>query len=123
MRSGIRVIFGSLLVLILAACEGGPARPARGPREGVRVVPASDVKGTCDDDDEASQWLPEDAPPRTSEGVTYVRLTDWRPPPQVVELEARIPPRGDEPPASTHFPKLTLDREIGETRFWRLRRR
>jgi hypothetical protein len=100
------------------ACGASPrnARPAEVPIGAVRVVPASQVIGECHcDDEEEAQWLPEgEAAPQRS--VEYVKLSDWTPPPQVLEVEAQVPPRGDAPLTITQFPKLTLDREIGSSR-------
>jgi hypothetical protein len=87
------------------------------PPNAVRVVPADQVKGTChcDDDDDDDD---DDAAPPRPKPVEYVKLDEWRPPPQVVELEARIPARGAAPPvAINEFPKLTLHQPIGESTF------
>ena len=96
------------LVALLFTMGCGASRPNARPAE----VPTSDCH--CDDD-EAAQWLPEnEAAPKSA--IAYVKLSDWAPPPQVRDVEAQVPPRGDAPPTFTEFPKLTLDHEIGATR-------
>ena len=106
--------FLALLASALAAgCGPAPGSEARVPAGGVRVVPADQVKGTyhCDEEDESG--AEEATAPRPS--TTYVKLQEWQPSPQVVEVEASVPPRGEEPPQITRYPSLTRHSPIGET--------
>lgn len=103
------------------ACGPLPGRRAHLPEGGVRVVPAAQVKGTCQcDDDDDDDDLAVDTPRRRT--TEYVKLRDWQPPPQVVELEAALPPRGGEAARFTMFPRLTLHRPIDNTGYRRLGR-
>ena len=116
------VLSSSMLALVCSACGPAPGTHARTPAGGVRVVPADQVKGTCrcdDDDDEYD--IDVDAPP-ARRPIEYVKLSDWQPPPQVAEIEAAIPPRGDEPARFTTFPQLTLHRPIESSSYRRLGR-
>jgi hypothetical protein len=103
------------------ACGPAPGGPPRVPAGGVRVVPADRVKGTCrcdDDDDDTDD--DDDAPRRRP--IEYVKLRDWQPPPQVVEIEMAVPARGEEPASFTTFPQLTLHQSIGNVGYRRLGR-
>lgn len=113
----MRLCVVALAVAAIAAgagCGPAPGSEARVPAGGVRVVPAEQVKGTChcDDDEYGAE---EATSPRPS--TTYVKLEEWQPSPQVVEVEASVPPRGNEPPQVTTFPALTRHAPIGETSF------
>lgn len=101
------------------------ARDSRVPYGAIRVVPADQVKGTCrcdDDDDDADVAVNDDDVRARRRGVEYVKLSEWRPPRSVEELEASIPPRGSEPPSYTTFPRLTLHRPIENTGYRRAHR-
>ena len=83
------------------------------PAGAVRVVPASEVRVVCGDDDD--DFSADEAPPRPRRTIEYVKLSEWEPSKQVVELEAAVPPRGDAPPSFTTYPKLTLHRPIDDS--------
>lgn len=108
----MRLFLTVVATALAAGCAPAPGTEARVPAGGIRVVPADQVKGTChcDDDEDGSD---EATPPRPS--TTYVKLHEWQPSPQVVEVEATVPPRGDEPPQFTKYPSLTRHSPIGET--------
>ncbi|MBX3186207.1 MAG: hypothetical protein KF819_04295 [Labilithrix sp.] len=107
---GMGLLFGSM------ACGPAPnARPANVPPNAVRVVPASQVKGTCLCDDDEYDDVELEAAPRR--GVEYVKLDDWSTPNTVKEWEAAHPP-GSLGGASSPLPALTLHRPIDETRAW-----
>jgi hypothetical protein len=110
----------STLALACGPAPSGHGGP-RAPSGAVRVVPADQVKGTCrcDDDDDDDDDDDEPAPRRP---IEYVKLSDWQPPPQVAQIEAAVPPRGDEPALLTTFPQLTLHRPIDNTGYRRLGR-
>ena len=115
----------SLASATLLGC--GPAPNATHPRHvrsslpagAVRVVPADQVKGTCqcDDDDLVAD---DDSPARKP--TEYVKLRDWQPPPAVEELEASLAARGPEQQSFTTFPVLTLHQRIGDTTYRRFGR-
>lgn len=116
----------SLLALVVvvtalnAGCGPAPGSDPRVPSGAVRVVPASLVVAVdgCDD---AEDCAPEVPPPPSP--IEYVKLNDWQPSAQVVDVESSVPPRGDEPPTFTKYPSLTLHRPIGDTSVRRLGRR
>jgi hypothetical protein len=106
-------LFG--LAIVSAAVGAGcmPEPEPRTPGRAARVVSASDavvVVYACDDDDDCEAEVAQPRPP-----IEYVKLSEWQPSPQVVELEAKVPSRGDEPPTYTTYPKLTRHHPIGET--------
>lgn len=125
MRRGELIVEGAL-VLVVALASAGCGRSPAYPRTHARayVVARGDAPPPCrcdeedDDDDDA-----EDADERTSRAkpVEYVKLDAWQPPPQVQELESKLPPRGDVPATYSQLPPLTLHQPIGETslrRWW-----
>jgi hypothetical protein len=128
MRVG-EVLLGVAITLSACSLGCGPspayhAHPASHPGaralppNAVRVVPADQVKGTCRCDDDDDDDDDDDATPARPKAVEYVKLDEWRPPPQVAELEAKIPARGAAPPTAINdFPQLTLHQPIGETTF------
>lgn len=112
---------GSSALLACGPAPGQGSLRAREPAGAVRVVPADQVKGTCRcDDDEDDDDTEVEAAPR--KGIEYVKLSDWQPPPQVAELEAKAPSRGPEPAGFTTFPQLTLHRPIENTSYRRIGR-
>lgn len=125
MRSGenviaiARVALTVLAALALGGCGASPAYrspPASVPEGGIRVVPASQVKGTCQCDDDVDDDALDDARPR-SRSVEYVKLREWKAPVAVREFEAENPPRGDVPASYSRFPQLTLHQPIPSTTF------
>lgn len=119
----VMVVSASMLALMCSACGPAPGNHPRIPAGNVRVVSADQVEGTCrcdydDDDDEYDT----DVYARARRPIEYVKLSDWQPPPQVAEVEAAIPPRGEEPARFTTFPQLTLHRPIENTGYRRLGR-
>jgi len=108
------------MAVALASSMLGCVGSAHPPREvrAVRVVPADQVKGTCSCDDDELEAADETPRRRPTE---YVKLSNWQPPPSVEELEAALPPRGDEPQSLTKFPPLTLHQQIANTSGWRSR--
>lgn len=119
----------ALAVVVLAGvglvtgCGPAPGSEPRVPEGAVRVVPASQVVAVdaCEDCEDCA---PSDAPVQSASAsaTEYVKISDWQPSPQVVELEATVAARGDEPPSVTTYPKLTLHRPIAETSVRRFRR-
>ncbi len=113
-------VLAPLVVLVVAtsACGRSPAYPRRSPVQMI-AVPCS-----CDDDDDDDDDEPASSP--RSEGVAYVPMAEWQPPPSAQRVEQEVTPRGDDPPAYIQFPRLTLHRSIGEPgparwapRYWR----
>lgn len=105
MRAG-EMIIG--VAMLLVGCGTSPAyrNDARVPEGGIRVVPASQVKGTCQCDDDVVDDDDEGQP--RSKPVEYVKLREWQAPVAVQQFEAENPPRGNVAPTYTEFPKLTL---------------
>lgn len=108
-----------LLALPIAiGCGRSPAMPKREVRlvrvESGQAPPCADA----DDDDDCDDVV-------VRKPVEYVPMSEWQPPPAAQRAEASVIPRGDEPPAYTRFPNLTLHRPIGEStvtrvpRYWR----
>lgn len=125
MRSGenviaiARIALTVLAALALGGCGASPAyRSPRAslPEGGIRVVPASQVKGTCQCDDDVDDDDLDEARPR-SRSVEYVKLREWKAPVAVREFEAENPPRGDVPASYSRFPQLTLHQPIPSTTF------
>lgn len=121
-----RIVVTALAALVIAPVIGGcgtsPAYRSSHPREpegGIRVVPASQVKGTCqcdDDADDDDDGAADEARPR-SRSVEYVKIREWKAPVAVREFEAENPPRGDVPASYTTFPQLTLHQPIPSSTF------
>jgi len=113
MRLSVAVAVAVAVTAVATGCGPAPGREPRVPAGGIRVVPAAQVVGSCQCDDD--EYATDDAtPPRPA--TQYVKLTDWQPPAQVAEVEASVPPRGAAPLTTATYPALTLHRPIDETK-------
>lgn len=115
-----RVAVAALAALVIGGCGASPAYRSSHPREpegGIRVVPASQVKGACQCDDDVDDVDDADEARPRSRSVEYVKIREWKAPVAVREFEAENPPRGDVPASYTTFPQLTLHQPIPSSTF------
>lgn len=92
----------ALAAIVISGCGPSPAMEPSTPAHARRDVVACACDDALDDDLAAARPKP----------VEYVRIDEWEPPPSVKAIEARIEPRGDEPPDYVDLPRLRLHREI-----------
>ena len=109
------------VVLSLAALAIGCGRSPAMPRTPVKLVRVEEGKTVvpcnCDDDEDDDDE--DEVSPRKTAPVQYVRMSEWQEPESARRAASQVAPSADDGhPRYTEFPKLTLHKPIGETRFY-----
>jgi hypothetical protein len=90
------ILLGVTLVWNLAGCDPPRARPALHIPEGTAyvILPADQMSDELDDDDDEMETFSDEATTRQP-SVTYVRIEDWEPLPEVKKAKKPNKPERD----------------------------